>query len=210
MSEAFDHASRSVGEESLAVMVLTSDELLPELQEFQVAREGPLDNASMAAQGFPGNTTGEVNKTGRLNGYLREFVSPVHPALLHDGSDLMVASVVHLFEEPEQVSQWMEKKFLGEFKSFVGQELGEDQLLVRAQQIEVEGYSDQAVGLHSLQTTDAGLVSSTVVDFRVGRVLGVAYVVTLGDIERKELATQVGLSLERRIVKVLLGSGRVL
>ena len=210
MSEAFDHASRSVGEESLALMALTSGELLPDLRKFQVAREGPLDNGAMAAQGFPGNTTWEINKTGRLNGYLREFVSPIHPALLQDGSDLIVASVVHLFEEPEQVSQWMEKKFLGEFKSFVGRELSEDQILVRAQQIEVEGYSDKAVGLHSLQTTDAGLVSSTVVDFRVGRVLGVAYVVSLGDVERKQLATQVGLILERRVVKVLLGSGRVL
>ena len=50
------------------------------------------------------------------------------------------------------------------------------------------------------------MVSSTVVDFRVGRLLGVAYVVSVGEAERKELAERLGQELERQMVRVVLGS----
>ena len=60
------------------------------------------------------------------------------------------------------------------------------------------------MGLRTLQTSPTGLISSTIVDFRVGRLLGVAYLVTLGDVERKQLIGEMGMELERRIVRVLL------
>jgi hypothetical protein len=44
-----------------------------------------------------------------------------------------------------------------------------------------------------------------VVDFRVGRVLGVTYIATLGNYARQELVTELGLALERKIVHVVLG-----
>jgi hypothetical protein len=49
------------------------------------------------------------------------------------------------------------------------------------------------------------LVSSTVVDFRVGRILGVAYVGSVGDHTRLEEATELGLALEQNLVSVVLG-----
>ena len=58
-----------------------------------------------------------------------------------------------------------------------------------------------------LQGGVTGLMSSTIVDFRVGRVLGVAIVGTVGDHGRLELAAELGLALEKRIVKVVLGGG---
>ena len=206
MAEAFDRVTGGIGEQDLPSMVLAREELPYELQEFELARDGILDNETMAEQGFPGSTTGETRATGRTTGYLREFVSPAQPDTLPAGSNLIAATVVHLFQEGDQVSRWMTEKFLGEFQRFVGQELRQSQQLVSADQVQVDGFSDEVVGLRTVQTTHAGLVSSTIVDFRVGRLLGVAYLVSLGDVERNQLARQMGIELERKMVKVSLGS----
>ncbi len=42
-------------------------------------------------------------------------------------------------------------------------------------------------------------------DFRLGRLLGVVYVATLGDYSRLEVTQELGLTLERKIVRVVLG-----
>jgi hypothetical protein len=47
-------------------------------------------------------------------------------------------------------------------------------------------------------------VSSTIIDFRVGRLLGVAYVATLGNSGRLELVERLAQALERRFVQVAL------
>ena len=49
------------------------------------------------------------------------------------------------------------------------------------------------------------MISSTVVDFRLGRLLGVAFVGTVGEHERSDLAMKIGQSLEKRMVAVVLG-----
>ena len=118
----------------------------------------------------------------------------------------MAATVVHLFEDGQAVLRCMEEKFIGEFQRFVGQELGHEQSLLRADRLDFQGFSDEVVGLRTLQTTDSGLVSSTIVDFRVGRLLGVAYLVSLGDEEREGVVGTMGLALERRMVRVILGA----
>ena len=61
-------------------------------------------------------------------------------------------------------------------------------------------------GLRVLQGGPAGLLSSTVIDFRVGRLLGVAFVGVIGEHERTELATELALALEKRMVQVALGA----
>jgi hypothetical protein len=49
-----------------------------------------------------------------------------------------------------------------------------------------------------------GPISSTVVDFRLGRLLGVVYVATFGNYERQEVVERLGHALERKIVRVVL------
>ena len=71
--------------------------------------------------------------------------------------------------------------------------------------VTVNGFFDDAVALKVLQGGASGLISSTVIDFRVGRILGVACVGTVGDHQRTELATELALALEKRIVRVVLG-----
>ena len=77
--------------------------------------------------------------------------------------------------------------------------------LISAQALTHQSFFDDAVALKVLQGGPSGLVSSTVIDFRVGRILGVAFVATVGDHEHLDLATELGLALEKRIVSVALG-----
>jgi hypothetical protein len=72
--------------------------------------------------------------------------------------------------------------------------------------VETSGLYDESVGLQVLQGGSTGLLSSTVIDFRVGRLLGVAFVGVVGQHDRTELATELALALERRMVQVALGS----
>jgi hypothetical protein len=72
------------------------------------------------------------------------------------------------------------------------------------QRLQFHGFADEVAGLRVLQSSPIGPISSTVVDFRLGRLLGVAYVATLGNYARGELVERLGLALERKIVRVVL------
>ena len=50
-----------------------------------------------------------------------------------------------------------------------------------------------------------GLLSSSILDFRLGRLLGLAYVVTSGDQDRLGSAEVLGKKLERHMVAVTVG-----
>ena len=204
MPEALYRASQSVVEEDLSSMVLARDELPYELRELYPSRDGLLDNETMAEQGLPGTTTADISNAGRITGYIREFVTSARPGAIQAGSDVAVATLSHLFNNNLEVSLWMTEKFLGDSQRAVGKDLGQGQKLVSVDRLQFDGFSDETVGIRTLQTTPAGLVSSTVVDFRIGRLLGVAYLVSLGDVERQQLVQQLGLELERKMVKVLL------
>ena len=205
MSEALYRATLGVEEEDLPRMVLVKDQLPLELQDFLVSKEGVLDNETMAEQGLPGTTVEGIAATGRATGYIREYVNPMEAAAFETGSVLMAASVVHLFEDRQEVSRWMNEEFLEKSKRFAGQEIQPGQHLISVDHLRFDGFSDESVGLSTLQATPAGLISSNVVDFRVGRLLGVAYLVLLGEAGEDRFVNQMGLELERRIVRVILG-----
>ena len=206
MSEALYRATLGIGEQDLTAMVLAKAELPEDLQQFLVAKEGTLDNEAIAEHSFSGTLTEGISASGRITGYIREFATPLQESALETGSNLMAATVAHLFQEIPQVSRWMDERFLGEFQRAVGQEVQPDQKLLAADRIDFEGFFEEAVGVRTLQTTPAGTISSTIVDFRLGRLLGVAYVVVMGDVERSPLVHQMGIELERKMVKVLLGT----
>ena len=202
---AMDRPSYSVTEGDLELMVLGKSELPLELQGHQIMREGMLDNEAMAEQGFADNTSLSFRQMGRVNGYMREF-GPTFFMAVQDGSDVVAATVAHLFDDPESVHNWMHDVFLKDFEDNVGANLTEGQQLVSVERLEPAGLFDEAVGLKVLQGGAPGLFSSTVVDFRVGRLLGVAFVGTVGDHVRLELASQLAVCLEKRMVKVVLGN----
>ncbi len=99
----------------------------------------------------------------------------------------------------------MQEIFLGQFEANAGREMHPDQLLLMVERLPFRGFSDEAVGLRVLQSGPQGPVSSTVVDFRVGRLLGVVYIAAFGNCERQALVERLGHALERKIVRVVLG-----
>ena len=197
-------ATYRVGEPDLEYMTLEATDLPDELRGYQLARSGQLDNSEMAENGFKGSTADRFRSAGRIGGFMREFVptSDVSPV---SGVNFVGATVVHLFENPDQVSGWMSDIFVKDFEDNVGESVGSGQQLISVNRLDVEGFYDEAVGLHVLQGGPAGLLSSTVIDFRVGRLLGVAFVGAIGEHLRTTLASELALALEKRMVQVALG-----
>lgn len=206
MSEALHRATQTITEFDLPRLVLRQRDLPTAFRDFLSAREEFLDNETMAQQGFPGSTAERFRSLGRITGYIREFAAPApeEETELAAGIDLLAATVVHLFETPEGVSRWMHEVFLQDFCSRVDQELHPGQRLLLVERLDVRGFADEAVGLRVLQSSAPGPVSSTIIDFRVGRLLGVAYVATLGNCERTELVGDLGRALERHFVQIVL------
>jgi hypothetical protein len=206
MSEALNRATRSITEADLPRMVLELRELPAEFQGFHPTHDGILDNATMAEQGFPGSSAEHFAAIGRLTGYVQEFSAPLpRGETIAVGQDLAVATVAHLFEDAGGVSRWMQEVFLGQFEANVGQEIHPGQHLLMTERLPFQSFADEVIGLRVLQSGPHGPVSSTVVDFRVGRLLGVAYIATLGNCERRAVVERLGHLLERKIVRVVLG-----
>ncbi len=206
MSEALHRATEAMTEADLPRMVLDKIDLPSGLQDFIPYRGQYLDNKTMAEQGVPGSSAERFRAVGRLTGYLQDFKAPEPEGVtIPMGYDLMAATVVHLFEDPQGVSRWIEEIFLHDFESNVDKEFHPGQRLLVAERLRFEGFADEAAGLRVMQSAEDGAFSSTVVDLRVGCVLGVAYIATLGNYTRRELVQELGLALERKIVRVVLG-----
>jgi len=203
---SLDRATFGVSDADLGLMVLEKTEMPEEFLGHQVVREGPLNNEAMAENGFANSTAERFKQAGRINGFMREF-GPTSNMSAPDGFNFLAASVAHLFDTPDSVVGWMKDVFLKDFEENIGEGVGEGHQLVSAQRLEPKSFFDEAVALRILQGGPTGLISSTVIDFRVGRILGVAFVGTVGDHERMDLATEVGLALEKRIVRIALGGG---
>jgi hypothetical protein len=163
-----------------------------------------LDNEAMAQNGFVGSTAERFRGAGRVTGFMREF-GPTSNMVASDGFNFLAATVAHLFDNPASVTGWMHEVFLKDFEDNVGEGVGQGHQLISAERLEPQSFFDEAVAMKALQGGPGGLISSTVVDFRVGRLLGVAFIGTVGDHQRLELATELGLALEKRIVRIALG-----
>ena len=203
-TDSMNRATETVGMDDVEAMPLVRGELPGRFENFQPSRESSLDNEAMAAHGFPGSDAERFRRMGRIGGHMREFVSVV-PSFGTDGVDFMVATVAHLFETPDAVHEWMHEVFLRDFAVNVGADIGDNQRLVGSERLEPAGFFDEAVALKALHEDNGRLISVTIVDFRVGRVLGVAFVGTLGDHVRLDEATELAVALEQSIVSVALG-----
>jgi hypothetical protein len=206
MSQALHRAAQRMTSEDLPSMVLSQRDLPASLHDFMQRRQEYLDNDTMAEKGLPGSSAERFREVGRMTGYLREFCAPLQEGdAIPPGHDLEVASVVHLFDDPDGVARWIDEVFLHDFEANVDQEIHPGQHILAADRLPIQGFSDISAGLRVVQSTPYGNMSSTVVDFRLGRILGVVYVVTMGNYSRLEMTQELGLALERRIVRVVLG-----
>ena len=204
-TSALDRATLTVTEDDLQQMVLERQSLPSEFSEYTVAREGPLDNKKMAEHGFPGSTAEKFEKAGRITGFVRELGASA-TLMNADGFNFVAATVAHLFDSSESVASWMHDIFMQDFEEHVGDPISDGQTLATVEKLQPSGFFDESVALKALHKGKHGELATTIVDFRVGRILGVAYVGAVGDHERLELATQIGLSLEKSIVRVVLAT----
>jgi hypothetical protein len=198
-------ATYRVSEADLEFMVLDRDDIPAEFQGYQVVREGALSNEQLAEHGFTDSTAQRFQEVGRINGFVREF-GPTSNMQIFDGFNFVGATVAHLFDAPESVSTWMNEVFVKDFESNIGESVGSNAQLVSVERLDPAGLFDEAVALKVLQGGPPGLMSSTVIDFRVGRILGVAYVGAVGDHLRLDQSLELAQSLEKRIVRVVLGA----
>ncbi len=206
MSEALHKATRTVTEADLPSMVLGQRDLPEAFRAFIPASGEILDNAKMAENGMPGSDPERFRAIGRLTGYVQQFRAPQPEGdTIPAGYDLVAATVVHLFDDADGVSRWIDEVFVHDFEANIDHEIHPGQRLLSVERLDIQGFTDISAGLRVLQSTPDGPVASTVVDFRVGRVLGVTYIATLGNYARQELVTELGLALERKIVHVVLG-----
>ena len=205
MSTALTRATYTISDALIERMILDPAELPGGLAGFQLVRSGYLDNHTMAEQGFPGNSAERFARIGRITGFLAEYANPEASAAEAPGIDVAAGAVVHLFDNEESVKVWMHEIFLRQFEENVGESSRDGSELVSVEKLSARGFADEAVSLRATHRGTVGLVSSTVIDFRVGRLLGVAFVVSTGDLERLEPTTDLALALERRMVAVTLG-----
>ena len=207
VQDALTRATYNIADTDLQWMALAKEHLPQDFSDFEVVREGELTNEAMADLPLSGHTAEELRGFGRVTGFQREWVTTIEEPLLKDGADLAVATVIHLMDSPEAVSNWMAKVFLEEFKSKIGEDLGPEHRLISVDEVDLTGkFHDEAVGIRAVQQGPKGLVSSSVLDFRLGRLLGVVYVVTSGDQNRLEVAEALGKELERHMVAVAVGA----
>ena len=100
------------------------------------------------------------------------------------GMSIVIATLVHGFEPGHAVRTWIIDGFAQQFEEQVGKPIVVDQQPLGVTKLYVLGFFDRAVAVKASQTGPRGLFSSTIIDFRLGRVLGVAYVVAFGDVDR--------------------------
>lgn len=201
-------AVRGVPADELQYMLLNAPQLPVDLAGFDLMHEGELDNETMAKNGFGERTGEQLREMGRVTGWVREFVVPQGaPTLEEEPAEIvMAASVVHLFDTEDQVKRWIDDIFIKEFRDHVGLETETGQMLQGAELLSIDGLNDYAAGLLAVHEAGDSILASTIIDFRVGRLLGVAYVVAKRDVTLLSLAKELALSLEQQIVRVALGS----
>jgi|TARA_Y100000294_G_scaffold110709_1_gene102598 hypothetical protein len=165
---AMEHATFRVSEDDLEFLVLEKTDLASEFRGHQLMREGLWDNARLARYAFASSTASRFSRAGRVTGYIREF-GPTAAMTPQDGFDFLAATAAHLFDGPQSVVDWMHHIFLNDFQENVGEEVGQGQQIISVQRLEPANFYDEAVALRVLQGDADGLMSSTIVDFRVGR-----------------------------------------
>ena len=157
MSEALYRATQTITPSDLPRMVLYQRDLPVPYAIFSRHVTIPWTTRPWRSR-FPWRHVGAFSRWERITGYMGEFAAPAPEGdEIPAGYDLLAATVVHLFDDPEGVSRWMDEIFVGEFCARVDQELHPGQRLLTVERLTPRGFADQAVGLRVLQSSEPGL-----------------------------------------------------
>ena len=188
----------------LESMVLNLDEISNFVPGLRMVNEGILTNRQLAESGFHGDTEDYFSNQGRKTGFMREFGINSRDKM-YDGDDFVVGCVAHSFDNDRNVNDWMEKVFLKRFIDRIGELIGINQKLVDVKEMLSEHFFDHSLAVNLIEEGPEGEVSFTIIDFKIGTLLGVCFVGTKGTYSRIELCEQIGLALEQKMVTSLLG-----
>jgi hypothetical protein len=189
--------------EDLEQMVLRADEVPDEFKEFNIINEGMLDNEELAESGFPGDSEEYFKNYGRINGYMREFGSR-ELVNIKENEKFIMGCVVHLFDHERDVNKWMEEVFLKRFMDRTGELIGVNQKLISVTEVLSDEFYDHSLAVDLVQSSPSGDVLFTIVDFKIGRLLGVCFIGTKGTQSQIGLCEQLGLVFEQKIARVVL------
>ena len=203
-TDAFRRATDAVAQADLERMLLHPVDMPPDLTGFVVTRENELDNETMAEHGFPGQTEETIGEAGRISGYLRELSRELEEEP-ETGLIVSAGMVAHLFRDGESVEHWIDETFLSEFVGNAGRVMDNGHELLHAEEVPVSGFHGKAAAVFAVHDVPVGVIGSTIVDFALGRLLGVGFVVALGSSEHLATARELALRMERRFVSVALG-----
>ena len=203
-TSALRRATDAVQMADLEHMLLQPADMPPELAGFVVTRENELDNETMAEHGFPGQTEESIGEAGRISGYLREMSRELEEEP-ETGTIVSAGMVAHLFRDGASVERWIDETFLSEFVGNAGRILDNGHELLHAEEVPVSGFHGKAAGVFAVHDVPVGVIGSTIVDFALGRLLGVGFVVALGSSENLAASRELALRMERRFVSVALG-----
>lgn len=188
---------------NLESMVLTLDEISDCVKGLRVVNEGILTNRQLAESGFHGDTEDYFRNQGRKTGFMREFGIKNSNDMV-DGDDFVVGCVAHSFENDRNVNNWMEHVFLKRFMDRIGELIGINQKLLDVKEMLSEHFFDHSLAVNLIQEGPGGEISFTIIDFKIGSLLGVCFVGTKGVHSRMELCERIGLALEQKMVTSLL------
>lgn len=199
--------TRTITPDDLRAMTLDRSQLPGELAGFEELRKADLDNAAYARSGDVAITTEALAEANRLDGYETGFAVPQGGSTLaEEPAELLEASTaVHLFERPEDAQAWIDATFVDGFLRSVGETDALDRRVTGVERLDAHGFYGHAAGMFVLRDVPGGELASTIVEFQVGRVLGVATAVAKVDRTYLDLACDLGSRLERQIVRVVLG-----
>ncbi len=191
----------------LRFMALDKSQLPDELAGFESLREEDLDNETFAKRSDGPDTVESLTEANRLNGYEVGFIVPQGGSTLaEEPSELLEASTaVHLFERAEDAQAWIDKAFVARLRRSVGETDAMDRKVTGVEVLRPSGFHGYSAGLLVLREVPGGELVSTIVEFQVGRVIGVATAVAKVDKTYLDLAVELGSRLERQIVRVVLG-----
>ena len=204
MDQALIEATKRLGEVDQPSLLLQEDELPPVLAGLRLAHDALHDNDALARELFADVGAPALrSEYGRLTGWVRRFAADARGE--KPGAPTAAGVTCHLYTGPEDVERWVTQVFPGRFEGREGQKapaakaLGLQLAAVR--RVKVPGLRDISQGMRVTIEDPGGLRTQTIVDFRVGSVLGVVFVVASGDVDCVPFVAPLAAAQERKIAQ---------
>lgn len=201
-----DQPPSSVGQDQLAIMVLSADTLGAAAAGLQLDAEtsGVRDNEAAAAGSLdPDDNAAELERAGRITGYELDYADSDLTALAAAEGIYEIGTRVQLFTDAGAASQFLTRQ-IADYVRLDGAGTSSAYRLNGVSTFSVD-IGDEAIGL----TTGIGLgqipLHGTLVSFRVGPLLATAQLLRSDDVDDAIRVQQIARTLEQRIEGVLRG-----